>query len=76
LRCSDHAVAALAEAATSEGMLEAVSTNEFAFRVVGKLKYGSYCECDIEDGVLYLQCTPATFGTNIDLVASKLMDRL
>ncbi|KAK4156634.1 hypothetical protein C8A00DRAFT_12447 [Chaetomidium leptoderma] len=59
-----------------EGVLEAVSTNEYAFRIVDKLKYESYCECDIEDGVLYLQCTPDNFGTNIDYVASKLMDRL
>jgi hypothetical protein len=59
-----------------EGMLEAVSTNEYVFRIVDTLKYDSYCEVDIEDGVLYLQSTPANFGTNIDYVASKLMDRL
>jgi hypothetical protein len=59
-----------------EGVLEAVSTNEYAFRIADKLKYESYCEVDIEDGVLYLQCTPGNFGTNIDYVASKLMDRL
>lgn len=59
-----------------EGVLEAVSTNEYAFRIVDTLKYDSYCECDIEDGVLYLQCTAANFGTNIDNVAQKLMDRL
>ncbi|KAK4044358.1 hypothetical protein C8A01DRAFT_42797 [Parachaetomium inaequale] len=59
-----------------EGVLEAVSTNEYAFRIVDALKYDSYCECDVEDGVLYLQCTPGNFGTNIDHVAQKLMDRL
>lgn len=59
-----------------EGVLEAVSTNEYAFRIVDTLKYDSYCECEIEDGVLYLQCTASNFGTNIDDVASKLMDRL
>ncbi|KAK3901010.1 hypothetical protein C8A05DRAFT_45252 [Staphylotrichum tortipilum] len=59
-----------------EGVLEAVSTNEYAFRIVEKLKYDSYCEVDIEDGVLYLQCTAENYGTNIDYVASKLMDRL
>jgi hypothetical protein len=59
-----------------EGVLEAVSTNEYAFRLVDALKYDSYCECDVEDGVLYLQCTPGNFGTNIDNVAQKLMDRL
>lgn len=59
-----------------EGVLEAVSTNEYAFRIVDKLKRESYCEVDIEDGVLYLQCLPGEFGTNIDYVASKLMDLL
>ncbi|GAB1310702.1 hypothetical protein MFIFM68171_00912 [Madurella fahalii] len=59
-----------------EGLLEAVSTNEYVFRVVDKLKYDSYCETDIEDGVLYLQCTPSKWGVNIDHVAQKLMDRL
>jgi len=59
-----------------EGLLDAVSTNEYAFRIVDKLKYESYCEADIEDGVLYLQCAPGNFGTNIDHVADKLMDRL
>ncbi|KAH6854088.1 hypothetical protein B0I37DRAFT_349453 [Chaetomium sp. MPI-CAGE-AT-0009] len=59
-----------------EGLLEAVSTNEYAFRIVDKLKYETYCECDIVDGVLYLQCTPGYFGTNVNDAAAKLMDRL
>ncbi|KAK3382723.1 hypothetical protein B0T24DRAFT_602357 [Lasiosphaeria ovina] len=59
-----------------EGFLEAVSTNEVAFRIVEKLKYDSYCEVDIEDGVLYLQTTAERWGSNIDYVASQLMDRL
>jgi hypothetical protein len=59
-----------------EGLLEAVSTNEYVFRVVDKLSYASYCECVIEDGVLYLQCTPENFGTNLDDCAAKLMDQL
>lgn len=59
-----------------EGLLEAVSTNEYAFRVVEKLKYETYCEVDIEEGVLYLQCTPGYFGTNVNDAAAKLMDRL
>lgn len=59
-----------------EGLLEAVSTNEYAFRIVDKLTYASYCECVIEDGVLYLQCTPENFGTNLDDCAAKLMDQL
>lgn len=59
-----------------EGLLEAVSTNEYAFRIVDKLSYASYCECVIEDGVLYLQSTPDNFGTNLDDCAAKLMDQL
>lgn len=59
-----------------EGVLEAVSTNEYAFRIVDKLKYESYCEVDIEDGVLYVQTTVDRWGTNIDDCARKLMDRL
>jgi hypothetical protein len=59
-----------------EGVLEAVSTNEYAFRIVDKLTYDSYCEVVIEDGVLYLQCTASNFGTNIDYVAQKLTDQL
>lgn len=38
-----------------EGFNEAVEKGEAAFRIVDSLKYGSYCECVIEDGVLYLQ---------------------
>lgn len=38
-----------------EGFNEAVEKGEAAFRVVDSLTYGSYCECVIEDGVLYLQ---------------------
>ena len=59
-----------------EGLLEAVSTNQYVFRVVEKLKYETYCEVDIEEGVLYLQCTPGYFGTNVHQAAAKLMDRL
>jgi hypothetical protein len=60
-----------------EGVLEAVSTNEYSFRIVDKLVGdSSYCECVIEDGILYLQTTPSRFGTNIDYVAQGLMDLL
>ncbi|KAK3989905.1 hypothetical protein QBC44DRAFT_381029 [Cladorrhinum sp. PSN332] len=59
-----------------EGFLEAVSKNEIAFRIVDNLKYDSYCECDVEDGVLYLQTKAETFGVNIDNVGQKLVDRL
>ncbi|KAK3938769.1 hypothetical protein QBC46DRAFT_389567 [Diplogelasinospora grovesii] len=59
-----------------EGFNEAVEKGEMAFRIVDNLKYDSYCECDIEDGVMYLQCTADKWGTNIDYAAQKLMDRL
>ena len=60
-----------------EGVLEAVSTNEYSFRIVDKLQGdSSYCECVIEDGILFLQTTPSSFGTNVDYVAQKLMDLL
>ena len=38
-----------------EGFNEAVDKGEIAFRVVDKLKFKSYCEFEIEDGVFYLQ---------------------
>ncbi|KAI5859929.1 hypothetical protein GGS23DRAFT_254771 [Durotheca rogersii] len=59
-----------------EGFQEAVDKSEIAFRIVDKLKYKSYCEVDIEDGVLYLQCTAKRWGTNIGDVAEGLIDRL
>ncbi|KAI1411528.1 hypothetical protein F5Y13DRAFT_200825 [Hypoxylon sp. FL1857] len=59
-----------------EGFHEAVDKGEIAFRIVDKLKYDSYCECEVEGGVLYLQCTSKTWGTNIDDAAQKLVDRL
>lgn len=37
-----------------EGFNEAVEYEQARFRLVDKLKYDSYGECDIEDGVLYL----------------------
>ncbi|KAM7202728.1 hypothetical protein V8F33_002654 [Rhypophila sp. PSN 637] len=61
-----------------EGFNEAVDKNEMAFRIVDKLsdKDASYNEAVIEDGILYLQCKPETWGVNIDYVAQKLMDLL
>lgn len=38
-----------------EGFHEAVEKGEVAFRIVDKLKYSSYCECEIDEGMLYLQ---------------------
>lgn len=59
-----------------EGFQEAVSKGEIAFRIVDKLKYNSYCEADVEDGVLYLQSTSKTWGSNSSYAAEKLVDRL
>ncbi|KAI1773770.1 hypothetical protein F4818DRAFT_421710 [Hypoxylon cercidicola] len=59
-----------------EGFHEMIEKGEIAFRIVEKLKYESYCECEIEDGVLYLQCTSKTWGTNIDSAAQGLLNRL
>ncbi|KAI1090540.1 hypothetical protein F5B19DRAFT_503996 [Rostrohypoxylon terebratum] len=59
-----------------EGFLEAVEKGEIAFRIVDKLKHKLSCECDIEDGVLYLQCTSKTWGSNIDDAAEGLLDLL
>ncbi|KAK3393360.1 hypothetical protein B0H63DRAFT_406549 [Podospora didyma] len=59
-----------------EGFLEAVDKNEIVFRIVDKLKYDSYGEVVIEDGVLYIQSTAESWGSNIDYAASKLIDQL
>ncbi len=60
-----------------EGFLDVVSKLEFTFRIVDKLKGdSSYCEVEIDDGVLYLQCPAAKWGVNIDYIAEKLMDLL
>ncbi|KAK4200025.1 hypothetical protein QBC40DRAFT_75848 [Triangularia verruculosa] len=59
-----------------EGLLEAVSKNEYALRIVDSLAYASYGEVVVEDGVLYIQAKPDTFGTNIDYAAEKLVDQL
>ncbi|KAI1188562.1 hypothetical protein F5B17DRAFT_262480 [Nemania serpens] len=60
-----------------EGFNEGVDKGEVVFRVVDALQQGSgYNECVIEGGVLYLQTTPKTWGSNISDVASKLLDKL
>ncbi|OTA65826.1 hypothetical protein K449DRAFT_462916 [Hypoxylon sp. EC38] len=59
-----------------EGFHETVDKGEIAFRIVEKLKSGSRCECDIEGGVLYLQCTSKTWGVNVDDAAQNLVDLL
>ncbi|KAI8948149.1 hypothetical protein F4801DRAFT_558059 [Xylaria longipes] len=59
-----------------EGFNDVVSKGEVVFRIVDKLQGDSYNESVIEDGVLYLQTTPKTWGSNIDNAASKLVDQL
>ncbi|KAI0906489.1 hypothetical protein F4823DRAFT_627027 [Ustulina deusta] len=59
-----------------EGFNEVIEKGEVAFRIVDKLQNDSYNESVIEDGVLYLQTTPKTWGTNIDSTAQKLLDIL
>jgi len=61
-----------------EGFLEAVPELEFVFRIVDKLKDkdSSYCEVELADGKLYLQCPAQRWGVNIDYIGSKLVDLL
>ncbi|KAK5625470.1 hypothetical protein RRF57_001186 [Xylaria bambusicola] len=59
-----------------EGFNDVVDKGEVVLRLVDKLQKDSYCECVIEDGILYLQTTPKTWGSNIDNAASKLIDLL
>ncbi|KAI0803471.1 hypothetical protein GGR55DRAFT_662736 [Xylaria sp. FL0064] len=59
-----------------EGFNDLVSKGEVAFRIVDKLQKGSYNECVIEDGVLYLQTTPKTWASNTNEAAEKLIDLL
>ncbi|KAK7942921.1 uncharacterized protein PG986_012034 [Apiospora aurea] len=59
-----------------EGFRDAVSKGEVKFRIVEKLKDSSYSECEVEDGILYLQSTAKTWGTNTSYTAEKLVDKL
>ncbi|KAJ9149791.1 hypothetical protein NKR23_g4092 [Pleurostoma richardsiae] len=59
-----------------EGFNEAVEKGEITFRLVEQLKYDNNCECVVEDGVLYLQAKPDTFGVNVNSVATKIVDQL
>ena len=60
-----------------EGFGEVVTANEAAFRIVEKLTGdSSYYQTIIEDGVLYIQTTPANFGTNISYSCEKIVDLL
>ncbi|KAI1121256.1 hypothetical protein F5Y10DRAFT_282630 [Nemania abortiva] len=59
-----------------EGFNEVVDKGEVVFRIVDTLKEGSYNECVIEDGILYLQTTPKKWGSNMSDIAQKLVDKL
>lgn len=59
-----------------EGFLEEVSKGVIAFRIVDKLKYDSYCEVVLEDGTLFVQTTPQTWGSNTSDAAQKLVEQL
>ncbi|KAI1424277.1 hypothetical protein F5Y12DRAFT_715423 [Xylaria sp. FL1777] len=59
-----------------EGFNDVVDKGEIILKVVDKLQKGSYNECIIEGGVLYLQTTPKTWGSNVDDAAVKLVDLL
>ncbi|KAM0324333.1 hypothetical protein ACHAQA_008114 [Verticillium albo-atrum] len=59
-----------------EGFNEAVEKSELTIRLVDKLKYGSYGEVVIEDGILFIQTLPEKWGTNVSYAAEKLMDQL
>ncbi|KAI0418231.1 hypothetical protein F5X98DRAFT_338432 [Xylaria grammica] len=59
-----------------EGFNDVVDKGEVVFRIVDKLEKGTYNECVIQDGVLYIQTTPQRYGSNIDNAAEKLVDLL
>jgi hypothetical protein len=45
-----------------EGFNEGVEKGIVEFRVLEKMKFETYCECEIEDGVLYLQVSFGVTG--------------
>lgn len=59
-----------------EAFAEVVTKNEIALRIVDELTTGrsTYAEGIVEDGVLYLQFTPARFGTNVGDASMSLVD--
>ena len=59
-----------------EGFKDAVEKNEIGIRVVNKLAKGTYNECVIENGVLFIQTTPKYWWTNHRDAADKLLDML
>jgi hypothetical protein len=60
-----------------EGFDEQVTKNEIIFRIVDKVTGPSkYNQCLVEDGSFVLQTTPNYFGSNMSLIAEKLVDVL
>ena len=59
-----------------EGFAEAVDKHEVGLRVVDKLQMGTYNECIIENGVLWMQTTPKYWTTNIRDPVDKVLDIL
>ncbi|KAI0424106.1 hypothetical protein F5Y09DRAFT_348065 [Xylaria sp. FL1042] len=58
------------------GFNDVIDKGEVVFRIVEKLQKGSYNECVIEDGVLYLQTTSKTWASNTSDAAEKLVGLL
>ncbi|KAG5995909.1 hypothetical protein E4U54_002709 [Claviceps lovelessii] len=60
-----------------EAVNEGLDSGTVAFRIVDELSDASLsCEAVLEGGVLCLQTVPGRFGTNMEQVADKLMERL
>ncbi|KAJ2901400.1 hypothetical protein MKZ38_001882 [Zalerion maritima] len=59
-----------------EGIQAEVTAAKVVIRVIDKLKERTYNECEIEDGVLYLQTTPKNWGANTYDCAKGLEHKL
>ncbi|TPX18166.1 uncharacterized protein E0L32_002675 [Thyridium curvatum] len=59
-----------------EALNEELAKGVVALRVVDELQNGSYCDCVVEDGTLYLQAKPTTWGVNTGQACEKLADLL
>ena len=57
-----------------EGFKDAVEKNEISFKVVDQLVKGHYNEVHFENGILYVQTTPAMWTSNLRDPAKKLVD--
>ena len=59
-----------------EGFFDAVDKETVSLRLVDKLKKSNYCDCVIEDGVLYIQALPSSFGSNVNDACKPLSSLL